>query len=728
MRFLQIKKLNNRIVQEGEKMNNDFQKFFNPTSIAIVGASPNQKSIGGKTLVHLIQHNFRGQIFPVNPKYEQIMGFQSYPDIKSVPQEIDLAILIVAAKGIPEVIEQCIEKKVPFAIIFSSGFAEAGAEGEILQKYLKDVSRNREIRILGPNCQGMYNILGNVAATFSGALDLPEIEPGPIGFVSQSGALGYSTFNQLQEEGIGFNYVVSTGNEVDLEVTDFLIEFGNNDQTEVLVTYVEGFKRPKRLFDVAELCIKKEKPLVVFKVGNSEIGAKAASSHTAALAGSGQLYDSLFKQIGVTKVSDVEEISDLCKILLKTKKPKGNRVGIVTTSGGAGVILADHCALNGLEVPALTEQTRRKLQQYLPDFGSDLNPVDLTAQIAGSEQLFDESVNAVVHDPNIDILIVALTMVTGSKAEDMAEFLCEKAKEYHKPLIVVWMAGDELAKPGLEVLKSEQIACFKSPKRCIEAISKFVEIHSNFKNRDGILHFISEKRKSLESSVRISENHYEYKAKKWLQQKGLPITKEKLAKSSEEAGRYAQEIGFPIALKVQSDKIPHKTDVGGVVLNLNTSNEVESAYQRIERNVKERVGIEFDGILVQEMVKDGVEIFVGCTVDPQLGPSITFGLGGIFVEVLKDTKTVLPPLSQDQVKELMTELRGYPILKGVRGQKGVNMDLLAEFLSKFSKICAGLESDIQIDMNPVVITEDGIKIVDAIIIVEEEKKKIIGSV
>jgi acyl-CoA synthetase (NDP forming) len=701
-------------------MKTDFRKFFKPNSIAIVGASPNEQSINGRTLMHLLNHKYSGEIYPVNPKYNQIKGIHTYPEIKSIPYDIDLAILIVAARRIPEVIEQCIEKKVPFAIIYSSGFAEAGVEGEKLQNYLKEVTINGDIRILGPNCQGMVNVLDNVAASFSGALDLPTIKPGPVGFASQSGALGYSTFNLLQEEGIGFNFVVSTGNEVDLEVTDFLIEFAKHDQTYVLVSYVEGFKRPERLFDLAEICLKEEKPLLIFKVGNSEIGAKAASSHTAALAGSSILYDSLFKQLGITKVSDTEEVSDLCKILTRTKKPAGSRVGIITTSGGAGVILADQCALNGLEVPSLSEQTKHVLQQYLPDFGSDLNPVDLTAQIAGSEQLFDESINAVVIDPNIDILIVALTMVTGPRAADMAKFLVKKAREIDKPLVVVWMAGDELAKPGLEVLKLEQLTYFKSPKRCIEAIKKFVDIYSNFNRRNDILQFISERREFLHSKITIPDNLYEFEAKKWLNQQGLPVTKEKLAKSREEAVKFAKEIGFPVALKVQSSKIPHKTDVGGVALNIQTTEEVVSAYLFIKREVTKNTGIEIDGILVQEMVQEGIEVFLGCHVDPQLGPSITFGLGGIFVEVLKDTKTVLPPLSHNNARKLIEGIRGYPIFNGVRGQKSVDINMLAEFISKFSRICASLNQDIQIDLNPVVVTSDGIKIVDALVIVEEE--------
>lgn len=709
-------------------MKTDFRKFFKPNSIAIVGASTNEKSIGGRTLHYLLNRNFKGDIYPVNPKYDQINGIKTYRDIRSIPYEIDLAILIVAAKRIPDVIEQCLEKKVPFAIIFSSGFAEAGAEGEHLQNYLKHVTKSGDIRILGPNCQGMFNVIDEVAATFSGALELPSITPGPVGFVSQSGALGFSTFNQLEEEGIGFNFIVSTGNEADLEVTDFLMEFAKHDQTEILVSYVEGFKSPERLFDLAEVCLKEEKPLLVFKVGDSEIGAKAASSHTAALSGSSVMYDSLFKQIGITKVSDIEEVSDLCKILTKAKKPLGNRVGIVTTSGGAGVILADQCALNGIEVPPLADQTKQILQKYLPDFGSDLNPVDLTAQVAGSEELFNESVNAVANDPNIDILIVAITMATGSQAGEMAKFLIKKTNEINKPIVVVWMAGDQLAKQGFEVLKSEKVAFFKSPKRCIETIKKFVDIHINFLKRNEILQFISERRECLNLSISVKNNLNEFEAKKWLEQQGLPVTKEKLAKFPDEAVKFAKEIGFPVALKVVSDKIPHKTDVGGVLLNLHSAAEIESAFSGIKNNVLKNTGIEMEGVLVQEMVPDGIEVFVGCHVDPQLGPSLTFGLGGIYVEVLKDVITVIPPISHNKAKKLIQELRGYPLFTGIRGQESMNVDLLAEFISKFSRICANLTQNIQIDLNPVVITKTGTKIVDAMVIVSEEEKNLIRSV
>ncbi|RKQ35723.1 acetate--CoA ligase family protein [Oceanobacillus halophilus] len=699
----------------------NFGTFFNPASIAIVGASPNEKSISGRTLNNLIKYEFQGEIYPVNPKYKEINKIPTFPDINSINGPIDLAILIVPAKSIPNVIEQCLNRNVPNVIIYSSGFAESGSDGEGLQNYLEEVSNRGDIRILGPNCQGIFNVKNNVAASFSGALNLPSISSGPVAFASQSGALGFSTFNQLQEEGIGFNYVVSTGNEVDLEVSDFLLEFAKQKDTDILISYVEGFKNPDKLLDLAEICLIEQKPLITFKVGESEVGAIAASSHTAALVGAGELYDSLFQQLGFIKVKDIDEISDLCKLLTKTKKPSGNRVGIVTTSGGAGVIIADQCSINDLEVPKLNNRTIENLSNYLPDFGSSINPVDLTAQIASSNKLFSDSINTIAEDPNIDILVVALTMVTGERSAEMAQFLIDKSKEINKPLVVIWMAGDKLAKPGLELLKKEKIACFKSPKRCIEAINKLVKIHSNFKRKNEMLTFISDKRRLLKNEISIENNLFEYKAKKWLEKNGLPITHEKLAHSAVEAGEYAKDIGFPVALKVQSEKIPHKTDIGGVILNLKTVEEVENAYQKIESEVLQKANLEeIDGILVQEMISDGVELFVGCTVDKQLGPSITFGLGGIFVEAIKDTKTVLPPLSKIQAKRLIEEIQGYNIMKGFRGQKPVNIDLLSEFISNFSIICASLKQSIQIDINPVVANSNGVKIVDALVVVEEE--------
>jgi acetyltransferase len=690
--------------------------FFNPKSIAIIGASPDEQSINGRALKFILKHQYRGELYLVNPKYREINGIKVYPDIASIPVQVDLAIFVVAAKRIPPLFEQCREKGVPFAIIYSSGFSEAGEEGARLQNYLTQATADGKIRILGPNCQGMFNVVNRVAASFSAALDYPDIKSGPVGFVSQSGAMGYSMYSVLQEDGIGFSCVVSTGNEADLEAVEVLTYLADDDHTKILVGYVEGFKKPERLYELAEESLKREKPVIIYKVGSSEIGAKAAASHTAALAGSDALYGRLFEQLGMVRVSDTEEISDLCRILVGSKPPQGKRVGIVTTSGGAGVILADQCAVHGLEVPGLTENTRAVLQRYLPAFGSDLNPVDVTAQIASSEGMFNESLKAVADDPNIDILIVALTMVTGPRSVSTAQFLVDMWKRIEKPLVILWTAGDSLAKPGLELLKKAQLPFFKSPQRCIRAISKFVKVYETFNKRDEILRFIADRRETRSGAIENPGSLYEYEAKKWLGGLGLPVTLEFLAATADEAAEYAERIGFPVALKVQSRLISHKTEAGGVVLNLSSKEEVYRAFHTIKENALKRAGVaDIEGVLVQEMVTGGQEVIIGASHDDQLGPCVLFGLGGTFVEVLKDYTLAVPPLSREDALRVIESIRGYPLLAGIRGQAGVDIDALAELLSRFSYISAKLKGDIQIDLNPVVVSSQGVKIVDALV-------------
>lgn len=710
-------------------MSTDLDSFLNPESIAIVGASPNEESINGRILLFLKKHNYQGMIYPVNPKYEDINGVKCYPDIQSIPGKVDLVLFAVPAKLIPKMIDECIQQEIPYAIIYSSGFAESGEKGEQLQRYLSQVTKEGKIRVLGPNCQGIFNVENNVAASFSGALDYSPIQSGPIGFVSQSGAMGYSMFNLLQEAGIGFKYVVSTGNEADLEVVDFLDYFMEDDQVKMGVAYVEGFKKPDRLYHLAEKSLQKEKPLIIYKVGNSDIGAKAASSHTAALAGSSDLYNQLFDQLGMITVSDVEEISDLCQIVNVTKRTNGNRIGIVTTSGGVGVSLADQCSEFGLQLPSLHAETKNILRKHLPDFGSDLNPVDLTAQISSQRDIFNQSIKAVANDPNIDILLVALTMVTGARAVSMSENLIELSKELDKPIFVIWMVGDQLAESGIDNLREAQIPCFKSPHRCARTLRHFVDISQIFKNKGETLKFISEKIDVNQAEIDTPKSTLnEFEAKKWLKELGFPVTRENMVHSSDEAVEAARKIGFPVAMKIQSKKLHHKTDFGGVKLHLQSEKEVISAFYTLFESVDRIPGLDrsdVEGILVQEMVTGGQEVIVGCSQDDQLGVSVLFGLGGIFVEALKDTQVAIPPISKEQALKMIQGIRSYPLLTGIRGQQPVNINALAEFISDFSRLSASLEGDIQIDLNPVIVTEEGVKIVDALVIVKEKTEELL---
>lgn len=697
------------------------QRFFDPRSIAIVGASPDKKTINGRAFSYIRNSQYQGKLFPVNPKYQEIDGVKVYPDIRSIPDEVDLAIIAVAARRIPDVLQQCQEKKIPYGIIYSSGFAEMqNPEGAQLQNFLSRFVKESRMRLLGPNCQGMFNVLKGIPATFSAALEYPSIQPGTVGFASQSGAFGFSTFSVLQDEGVGFSYVVSTGNEVDLDVTEILAYFAQDEHTRVMVCYVEGFRHPERLYDVAEMSMKQEKPLIVYKVGASEAGSKAAASHTAALSGSAQAYETLFQQLGIHQVQDLEELADLCKILTKAKPPRGNRVGILTTSGGAGVALADQCANYGLEVPDMTEETKKYLKSVIPDYGSTHNPVDLTAQVAGSAEVFEQCLKAVAADSNIDVIVVALTMVVGPRSVGLAQLLSKMAKGIEKPLIVMWTAGDTLTKPGMDVFRQEQVPVYKSPQRCIRAVKGLIDAYGAFERKDEILAFIA-KKKALSSDVEIlTSDMTEYQAKRWLQERGFPVTKEALARTAQVAVEIAERIGYPVALKVQSPDIPHKTDIGGVMLNLCSASEVERAFEQMMDNVSRLPGQHrLEGILVQEMVPEGVEVFLGAKVDEHLGSSILFGLGGIYVEIFKDVQLAIPPLTKEEARKLIRRIQGYPLLVGARGRKGIDIEGLAQLLVQFSEVVAKIRGNVQIDLNPVKVNEVGVKIVDALIMVNQ---------
>lgn len=694
------------------------EQFFYPRAIAVVGASPDTTTIHGRAFSYIRNSRYEGKLYPVNPKYEEIDGVKAYPDIRSIPDAVDLAVIAVAARRIPDVLQQCQEKQIPFGIIYSSGFAEMqNEEGARLQQFLSRFVKESNMRLLGPNCQGMFNVVKGIPVTFSAALEYPSIQAGSVGFASQSGAFGFSTFSVLQEEGVGFSYVVSTGNEVDLDVTELLRYFAQDEHTRVMVCYAEGFRHPERLYDVAELSLKQEKPLVVYKVGASEAGSKAAASHTAALAGSAEEYESLFRQLGINQVQDLEELADLCKILTMAKRPRGNRVGILTTSGGAGVALADQCAHYGLEVPALSEETKLYLRSVIPDYGSAHNPVDVTAQVAGSAEVFERCLKTVAADTNIDVIVVALTMVVGEPSVQIARLLSRMAKEIEKPLVIMWTAGDSLSRPGMEVFKREQVPVFRSPRRCVRAIKGLVDAYHAFARKDEILAFIDKRKGRPHRVETLTSSMTEYQAKRWLQDHGFAVTKEALARDAQEAVQIAERIGYPVALKVQSPDISHKTDIGGVMLNLRSADEVEQAFAKIMQNVlQQSVQPCIEGILVQEMVPEGVEVFLGAKVEGPLGPTILFGTGGIFVEVLKDIQVAIPPLTLEEAHKLIRRIQGYPLLKGTRGKKGVDIDSLAQLLVQFSEWVVRLRGNVQIDLNPVKVTENGVVILDALVV------------
>ncbi len=708
----------------------DLQLFFEPRSIAIIGASADLTTISGKPLRYLKEHGYQGKIYPVNPKYQEIAGCPCYPSIASVPGPVDLALIAVNYRRVLPVLEECAQKGVRFATIFSSGFAEAGEEGRKLQLALAELAAKTGLRLCGPNCQGAVSLHERIAAAFSASLEIKPFTPGAVGFVTQSGALGYSIFNLAQEAGVGFSYVVSTGNEVDLDCLDFMRYMLEDENTRVVFTYLEGMRDGRKFARVAERALELGKPLAVLKVGRSETGSRAASSHTAALTGSDQVYSAFFKQEGIIRVADIEEFIDLALLINSgVRFPQGKRLGIITTSGGAGVLAADAAEECGLQVPPLQEETRRQILSVIPAYGSALNPVDVTAQVINEAEGFWKVLQAVADDPGIDALVVIMTMITGESGVRMAQDVAKMSKRTQKPIAVAWTAGDRLMGECFAVLRSAGVTYYKSPVRCVKAVAHLMNygaFQSAWRSRSACApqKIISpgaapaSVKEILSGAGRVLS---ERESKKVLAAFGVPVTREETAGTQQEALSLAKKIGYPLALKVDSPDIPHKTEAGAIRLGIKSESELAQAFSEVLANARNYApGARINGVLVQEMVPPGgVEVIVGVKSDPQFGPVVVFGLGGIFVEILKDVAMRVAPLTLAQAREMIGEIRGFGLLAGARGRPRADVEALAEVLVKVSEMALALSDELaELDINPLIVLPagQGVKVADALFI------------
>ncbi len=708
------------------------KKFFSPRSIAILGASANLSSISGKPLRFLQEHGYQGEVYPVNPKYEEIAGVKCYPSILAIPGSVDAALIAVNYKRVPGMIEECIQKGVKFVTIFSSGFAETGAEGQKLQQQIVQLAREAGMRVLGPNCQGMVNLTEGIVGGFSASLEIKPLLAGPTGFVTQSGALGYSIFNLAQEAGVGFSYIVSSGNESDLHSLDFIEYMLEDEVTRMVVAYLEGIKDGEQFVRLANRALEVGKPLVVLKVGRSEIGQKAAASHTASLTGSDAVYDAFFKQKGIIRVDDIEGIIDIAGLLQRVKKiPQGKGLGIITTSGGAGILVADEAEALELDVPALDAKTKKVIMDIIPAYGSALNPVDVTAQVINEAEDFLKVLQVMVDNPDINALVIVITMITGASGQQMARDIVRMSHLTDKPLVVAWTAGDRLMRDSLEILREGQVACFKSPVRAVRALGALMNYGSfrekslsrdereTLKPADKQV-LTAAKEAAKEILTQSEDTLTEYQSKKLLACYAIPVTKEEVATSQEQAVSIAESIGYPVALKIDSPDVPHKTEAGGLKLHIKGQKEVEVAYQEILDNVKQySPKARINGVLVQEMVSGGTEVIVGVNNDSDFGPTVMFGLGGIFVEILKDVSLRVAPVSKEEALEMIREIKGFKVLDGARGKPKADIESLAEVLVKVSRLALDLKEEIaEMDINPLLVLPQGqgVKVADALVI------------
>jgi len=681
------------------------EAFFNPKSVAVIGASREPRKVGHRILRNILDYGFKGEIYPVNPNAEEVLGCRCYKSILDIPSEVDLSIIAVPAKIVPSVAEQCGVKGVKGIVVISAGFSETGREGARLEKELLGICRKYGMRMQGPNCLGIINTASRLNASFA-ATNPPR---GKIAFVSQSGALGSAILNWAIQNHIGFSSFISLGNETDLNAADFLEALGEDEETKVIGLYIEGVKNGRRFIEVSEKLTRK-KPVIALKAGTTDVGMRAVSSHTGALAGSDAAFSAAFKKAGILRADTLEELFNLVLSFEKQPLPKGKRVLIVTNGGGPGVLAADACEKKGLDLPSLEHSIRERLRRKLPPHASVNNPVDVLGD--ADEERYRIALDAGLKSSRVDGIIVILTPQAMTPIEKIAQVLAEIKETSKKPIIATFM-GIPNDSPAIKTIREKGIPNYEYPETAAYVLSRMYEYLIISSRREKPEKAIKIKHSKIMEIIRRarSEDRLNLTVMEAFQigrAAGIPIPQAKIAKSREEVGEISDSIGYPVALKIVSPEILHKTDVGGVILNIQSRKDAERGYDEILRKARRFMPqARITGVLVQKMVPQGKEVIVGAVRDAQFGPLIMFGLGGIYVNFLQDVSYRLCPLSRREAEEMIQETRAYILLRGVRGESPSDINSIVEIILKVSQIMNQFEEIREMEINPLFVYERG---------------------
>lgn len=677
-------------------------RLFNPRSIAIVGASATPGKIGAMPVSLLRQHGYDGRILPINPRAESIQGLPAAPDLAALGGEADLVILAVPAALAAQALEQARPGQVGGAVVFTSGFSETGAAGVAMQEQLCAIARERGIRLLGPNCLGYMNIRRNIYATFSPAPANGTVAPGGIGMVSQSGAFGAYAYCMARDRGLGLSHWISTGNEADVDVADCIEWLARDADTRVIMTYMEGCRDGDKLRRALSAARDAGKPVVVTKIGRTQAGAQAAASHTAALAGDDAVYDALFRQYGAVRARTIEEFFNLGYALDTWKQlPQGKRLGIFTISGGVGALMADDAQDAGLSLPEPAAHAQTRLLERVP-FASGRNPVDVTGQVVSEPGLLLATAEDMLTDGRYDALAVFLAAAGSSEAlwptfETFAREM--RARRPDVPLAISALFAPERRRE-LEKLGT---LVFTDPSAAIRTIGAVAGLAAR-PDADP-----DEAIPSAQTTAPLLASYNEVQAMDVLRQAGLPVPECTLVADADAATRAAAGMGGPVVLKVVSPDILHKSDVGGVKLGLSGDDAVRGAHAAILDSVRtHRPDARIDGVLVAPMAKKGVECIAGVHCDPVFGPVVMFGLGGVFVEVLKDVSFRLAPFGREQALSMIREIKGYALLQGARGTPPCDIEALADALVALSRFAYARRNDFSsVEINPLLALPEG---------------------
>lgn len=703
----------------------NLDKIFKPRRIAVIGATDDHTKPGHTVLLNLKQAGFQGEVYPVNSHREAVQGIRAYKSVQALPQPADLAVICTPAATVPEIVRQCGESGIRGIIIISAGFREVGSQGLALEQQTLEIARQFDgLRIIGPNCLGMIAPRRKLNASF--AAGTPKT--GRIAFLSQSGALCTSVLDWALEADIGFSYFVSVGNILDVSIADLIDYFAADPDTEALILYIESLKTSREFMSAAR-AFARAKPIVAYKAGRFAESARAAASHTGALAGVDAVYEAAFQRAGIVRVFDVEDLFDCAELLAQQPAPRGARLAIVTNAGGPGVMATDALIARGGVLAALADETRQRLDTALPPFWSHGNPVDILGD-APAER-YARAVEIVLEDAGVDALLVILTPQAITEPTETADLLAQVATKSSKPVLAAWMGG-RTVRPGIERLQAARIATYSTPEQAVRAFMHLVSYARNLEvlyevPRDVPLTFTLDRaavRQQFETSlVDHGELLSEQASKRLLEGYGIPTTLPFAARSANEAVQRALEIGYPVVLKILSPQITHKTDVGGVTLNLKTDDEVRGAFARIlESAHRARPDAQLDGVTVQRMVAagDGFEMILGAKKDPVFGPVVLVGMGGVAAEVFQDRALNLPPLNERLARRMLESLRTWPLLQGYRGRAAANLDRLIEILMRFSYLIADYPEIREADVNPLLVTSGDIVALDARVIVDQQ--------
>lgn len=692
--------------------------FFKPRTVAVIGASEKEGSVGRSILWNLISNPFGGTVFPVNPKRGSVLGIRSYAAISAVPEQVDLAVIATPAPTVPQVVAECAAAAVKGAIIISAGFKECGPEGAHLEQGILAASRPNRMRVIGPNCLGLMSPSTGLNATFAGAI----AKAGSVGFISQSGALCTAVLDWSLRENVGFSAFISIGSMLDVNWGDLIDYLGDDPHTRSIILYMESIGDPRSFISAARQ-VALSKPIIVIKAGRTEAAAKAAASHTGALAGRDEVLDAAFRRCGVLRVNTIAELFYMAEVLGKQPRPKGPRLAMITNAGGPGVLATDALISEGGDLAGLSKEATDALNQLLPAHWSHSNPVDVLGD--ASAERYSKAVEIVSQDANNDGVLVILAPQAMTDPTETAEQLKAYAKLDGKPILASWMGGAQV-RAGEAILNRANIPTFAYPDTAARVFHSMWRYTYNLRGLYETPALVSESRSGppeCQTVAAIVEDAQsagrliltEPEAKELLRAYGIPAVATCLAKDQDDAAKAASEIGYPVVLKLFSKTITHKTDVGGVRLRLADESAVRQAYRQIQLSVSEKAGPEhFQGVTVQPLISTGgYELIVGSTLDPQFGPVLLFGLGGQLVEVFQDHALALPPLNTTLARRLMEQTQVYKALKGVRGRKPVDLEALEELLVRFSQLVVENRAIKEIEINPLLASGEGLVALDA---------------